>query len=116
VTGAGDADVETVLSGALAPPMANGEVLFDAPWQGRAFGMAHSLARAGVYDWDEFRAHLIAVIGGWEREASDDTPYQYYDHFLEALERVLAEKGILDAGVLSERMHVLAARPHGHDH
>ena len=31
---------ELTLTEALAPPMANGEVLFEAPWQGRAFGEA----------------------------------------------------------------------------
>ena len=26
---------------ATAPPMQNGEVVFDEPWQSRVFGMAH---------------------------------------------------------------------------
>jgi len=108
--------VDDALDGALAPPMANGEVVFEEPWQGRAFGMARTLADAGVYTWDEFRAHLIAVIAAWERTAPAGTPYAYYDHFLEALERVLAEKGVLDGSVLTSRTRLLAARPHEHDH
>ena len=107
---------ELTLTEALAPPMANGEVLFEAPWQGRAFGMARTLAEAGVFTWDEFRAHLIRVIGDWDRQAENADPYEYYHHFLAALEAVLAEKGTLDAGSLGERVAAFAERPHDHDH
>ncbi len=107
---------ELTLSAELAPPMANGEVLFEAPWQGRSFGMARTLAEAGVFTWDEFRAHLIRVIGVWDRNAADTDEYEYYRHFLQALEAVLAEKGALDSGVLAERVEAFSARPHGHDH
>ena len=107
---------ELTLCAELAPPMANGEVLFEAPWQGRAFGMARTLAEAGVFTWDEFRAHLIRVIGVWDRGADGADEYQYYSHFLEALEAVLAEKGALDTRLLGARLEEFSARPHGHDH
>ena len=107
----------------LAPPMANGEVLFDAPWQGRVFGMARVLAEAGCFTWDDFRAHLIAQIGAWDRSAGGDLPpgeaaadYRYYDHFLAALQAVLAEKGLLAPTALEDRVNLFADRPHGHDH
>ena len=35
----------------LQPPMANGEVIFDAPWQGRVFAMAVALSEQGVFVW-----------------------------------------------------------------
>ena len=53
-------------TGPEAPPMANGELVFEAPWQGRIFGMATHLAEQGVYAWDDFRARLIARIAAWE--------------------------------------------------
>ena len=34
------------------PPMANGEVLFDEPWQGRVFAMALLLVDQGCFAWD----------------------------------------------------------------
>ncbi len=108
-----------LLDGALQPPMANGEVTFEAPWQGRVFGMARLLAEQGCYTWDEFRAHLIREIGDWDRMAQAGDPageYRYYDHFLAAFQAVLAEKGLLDAPAVDERFRKLAARPHGHDH
>ena len=114
-----DALNELLLDGDLAPPTENGEVVFDAPWQGRVFGMARLLAEEGHYSWDEFRAHLIEKIGAWDRSAEAADPavaYHYYDHFLAALQSLLAEKGLLDASQLEARHETFAARPHGHDH
>jgi nitrile hydratase accessory protein len=103
-----------MLEGELAPPMVNGEVVFEAPWQGRVFGMARAMADAGVYDWEEFRACLIEEIAGWDRQPQGQ--YVYYDHFLNALERLLLSKGVLATHGLRERCDELSRRPHGHDH
>ena len=58
------------LEGAIAPPMANGELIFELPWQGRVFGMARSLCDQGVYEWDEFRENLIDEIAYWDANHS----------------------------------------------
>lgn len=102
--------------GALAPPMVNGEVVFDAPWQGRVFGMARAMAQAGVFQWDDFRACLIDELDGVGGSAGTGEPFAYYDHFLRALERLLNERGLLSAQALSTRFDAFSARPHGHDH
>ncbi|MCZ6644006.1 MAG: nitrile hydratase accessory protein [Gammaproteobacteria bacterium] len=102
------------LGGIEQPPMANGELLFEAPWQGRVFGMARALSEAGLYTWDEFREYLIKAIAGWERESDSD--YAYYDHFLAALESLLADKGLVPSGPLEARCSEFRNRPHGHDH
>ena len=112
------------LSGAAAPPMVNGELAFDAPWQGRAFGIARGLAERGVYEWDDFRAALIEQIGGFDRavetrdlHSSVPTPeFHYYDHFLRALETLLVARNIIAPGELIERVHAFEDRPEGHDH
>ena len=104
------------LEGRMAPPMANGEVVFEAPWQGRVFGMARALCDNGLYEWDEFREYLIAAIDAWEQEHDPSQPYAYYDLFLAAFTRLLAVKGICLEGELGQRTDDLAARPHGHDH
>lgn len=99
------------LPGAIAPPQANGELLFDAPWQGRVFGMVHSLVDAGQFSWDEFRDQLIAALDqgavGSER---------YYECFLQALEQTLASRDIVGQASVDLRAAEVAARPHGHDH
>ncbi len=103
-------------TGPTAPPMANGELVFEAPWQGRVFGMATSLADQDIYAWDDFRQRLIDRIAAWEANAPEGAPYHYYDRFLEALEDVLVERDLVRSGELRDRVHAYAARPHGHDH
>jgi nitrile hydratase accessory protein len=97
-----------------APPMHNGEVVFEAPWQGRVFGMARAMCQAGLFDWEEFRACLIEALA--EPAARDSHGFDYYRHFLAALETVLARKGLVTPEDLASRSATLAARPHGHDH
>ncbi len=110
------------LSGAAAPPMVNGELVFEAPWQGRVFGIARGLAEQGIYEWDEFRARLIEQIGSFDRHvatrdrAAPAPEYRYYEHFLRALEALLMERGLVAAGELESRIDAFVARPHGHDH
>ena len=108
--------LEHVLSESLQPPMANGEVLFEAPWHGRVFGMAVALHEAGVFSWDEFQSQLIEVIGQWDREAQDVDEYQYYDHFQAALQQLMVDKSLVSTDDLAHRESHLANLPHGHDH
>ena len=103
------------LDGKATPPMANGEIVFEAPWQTRAFGMARALCEEGLFSWDEFRAHLIAQIEAYDAQP-DGRDYQYFDHFLSALTQLLAEKQLCQSDELSERTTAFAERPHGHDH
>ena len=118
------------LTGAGAPPMANGELVFDAPWQGRVFGMARVLCEAGVFSWDEFRQRLISNIAIWEQQHSEqpavhdetvhDNPvyseHVYYEIFLQSLSMLLANKNLYAEAELTVREAEFLARPHGHDH
>ena len=80
-----------------APPRSNGELVFEEPWESRAFGVAVALHDAGVLDFEAFRARLIEQIGAWEAEhAASAGGYRYYECWLEALERVLEEQGLVD--------------------
>ena len=106
------------LEGPLAPPMANGELAFAEPWQGRVFGMAWALCESGCFEWREFQASLIDAIARHEglHSAAQDEEYAYYDRFQEALETLLIAKGLASGAVLESRRQALAERPHGHDH
>ena len=78
-----DLPVDIDAGGPGAPPRRNGELVFEAPWQGRAFGMCIALLeRAGV-GWDAFRAFLI-------EEIEEEPGRPYYDSFAVALERFAA--------------------------
>lgn len=103
------------LDTAIAPPLANGELVFETPWQGRVFGIARALAEQGLFSWDDFRACLIEAIARWE-SAGDQSEYRYYHCFLAALETLLVKRGVIAAGELAARVGAFAARAPDHDH
>lgn len=74
--------------GATAPPRQNGELVFDAPWQGRAFGLCVALLEREELGWDAFRPYLVAQLG-------EDPERPYYDSFALALERFAAARRLL---------------------
>ena len=104
------------VDGPAAPPRSNGELVFAAPWESRAFGLAMTLHAGGVFEWEDFRRHLIAAVAEAEREPDPDEPWSYYRCWLLALERVLADAGVVGPEELLGRARELDARPAGHDH
>ncbi|MFT7651491.1 MAG: nitrile hydratase accessory protein [Limisphaerales bacterium] len=104
----------------LELPMENGEVVFEAPWQGRIFGMAVALSEQGLFTWAEFQQELINYVGTWDGRPSATkeatSGYAYYDHFSDALTAVLQSKKTVSGAEIDEREAVLRSRPHDHDH
>ncbi len=89
------------LDGDAALPRKNGELVFAAPWEGRAFGLAVLLSEKGAYDWDDFRTRLVDEIarGG---EA-------YYESWLDALESLLLAREVVTLEQVTERAEEYAA-------
>jgi len=112
VEGAGVLDAQ----GPAAPPRRNGELVFEAPWQSRLFGLTMSLHRAGRFGWEEFRTRLIQEIARWERDSPPGAPWSYYERWQASFERLLEEKGLCAPADLGDRVAALAARAPGHDH
>lgn len=83
------------LEGDAALPRKNGELVFAAPWEGRAFGLAVLLSEKGTYAWDEFRSRLVEAIG-----AGHDA---YYESWLDALEALLKARGVVTADEVDRR-------------
>jgi len=83
------------LAGNAALPRKNGELIFQAPWEGRAFGLAIVLNEKGDIAWNEFRAHLVEQI-------ANGCP-DYYENWLGALETLLVEKGRVTSDDVSRR-------------
>ena len=102
--------------GPEAPPRRNGELVFEAPWESRAFGIAVALSERGLYGWDEFRGYLIQSIADWEAAHPAGADYRYWDCWQRALERLLQDRGICATRDVDRRSHDYAQRPHGHDH
>jgi nitrile hydratase accessory protein len=108
---------ELPLAGPTAPPRANGELVFAAPWESRLFGVTLVLSEKGLFSWTAFQGHLIREIRRWESEpGAKPATYPYYHLWRRALEALLAEKGLCTRDEIASRAAVLEARPHGHDH
>jgi nitrile hydratase accessory protein len=113
---ASSVDAALDVSGPAAPPRRNGELVFQAPWESRIFGVTISLYRGGLFEWDEFRRLLIEEIGAWEARIGAQGDWSYYERWAAALERLLASKGLCPSGDLACRVRKLELRPDGHDH
>jgi nitrile hydratase accessory protein len=83
------------LDGTEALPRKNGELVFQAPWEGRAFGLAVVLNDKGAYPWNDFRTRLVERIA----EGSPD----YYENWVHALEGLLVERGIITGDDIRRR-------------
>ncbi len=97
------------LTGPLSPPRDNGEMVFDAPWERRVFGLAIALCRSDACDWETFRQRLI-------RRIADDETRPYWRSWSAALEDVLFDTAALLPAELDARHRQLVQRPAGHDH
>ncbi|MGY4800540.1 nitrile hydratase accessory protein [Teichococcus aerofrigidensis] len=90
------------------PRDAEGPV-FAEPWEAQAFAMAVALHEAGCFGWGEWAEALGRRIA-----AGDGS---YYAQWLDALEALLAEKGIVAPEALEARRQAwaraAAATPHG---
>jgi hypothetical protein len=69
-------------------PRDNGEPVFAAPWESRAFGLAATYLDRRGEDWARFRHRLMDAIA----EGSPDMPY--YEAWVTALERLLEADGV----------------------
>jgi nitrile hydratase accessory protein len=75
--------------------------VFGEPWQATAFALAVHLSERGAIPWHEWSAALGREIG-----AAAGDPAQvdgYFEHWLRALERICAEKGMIDPAEIRTR-------------
>ena len=100
---AGDLEPSRLVSymdGAIAVPRKNGELIFEAPWEGRVFGMAVALYDQRLYAWEDFQKSLIDEIAAAGSEAAAAC---YYERWLASFERLLADKGMVTPEELDDR-------------
>lgn len=86
--------------GPAAPPRKNGELVFQAPWEGRAFGMALAVRAHDAYRWEQLQqllAERIAAAG-----TADDGSH-YYEHWVGAFEELLVRRALLSREALERR-------------
>ena len=84
-------------------PRDNGELVFDAPWESRAFGMAVVLNESGKYEWPEFVNNLADEI---KLDLAEE--HTYYEKWLHTLADLVAERGLFSETELDQRTHEYA--------
>ncbi len=102
-----DADRQIAhMEGDAALPRSNGELVFEAPWEGRAFGMAVAMNEEGRYGWREFRDKLVEVIGAHDMTGSESS---YYERWLSSLEKLAVERGFVTPEEMDQRTEEYAS-------
>ena len=85
---------------ASIPRDADGPV-FAEPWEAQAFAMTLTLHERGVFKWSEWAEMLGTEIKRAQAAGDPDAGDTYYRHWLAALERMVAEKGVTDGATLA---------------
>ena len=87
---------------------------FSEPWQAQAFAMVVSLHERGLFTWDEWATALSTEL---KRPGAAEDGSDYYDCWLRALEKLLDQRRITDAGsierVAAAWSRAAHATPHG---
>jgi nitrile hydratase accessory protein len=74
--------------------------VFREPWEAQAFAMALALHDRGLFTWKEWADTLGAEIQRAQAAGDPDTGETYYLHWLNALERIIAAKGVTTSEML----------------
>jgi nitrile hydratase accessory protein len=99
----------TTMDEQVALPRQNGVLVFEAPWEARAFGLAVALNEAGVYPWRDFSHGLAAETAALEAQG---TAASYYERWLEALEKLAIARGLVTLDELDARTAEYAFSAH----
>src|SRR5258708_37769466 len=93
------------------------EPVFHEPWEAQAFAMALALHERGLFTWEEWATALGREIKAAQAAGDPDTGSTYYRHWLNALERLGAEKNGAGADSLARYRdawrHAAGRTPHG---
>ncbi len=91
--------------------------VFKEPWEATAFAMAVRLSEAGKFTWSEWVDYLSAEIAAAKRRGDPDLGDRYYEHWLNALEKLVIDKGLGSEAELASLKHdwteATVHTPHG---
>ena len=98
-------------------PRDEGGAVFAEPWQAQAFALAVELSEHGHFTWREWSTALADELKVAANRGEPDDGSHYYEHWLAALERLVAAKGLSDSGAMLARKEAWADAyrhtPHG---
>ena len=91
--------------------------VFKAPWEAQAFAMTLTLHLRGIFTWREWADALAAELAAAAARGEPDDGSHYYEHWLAALEKLVAEKNLIPGDELERRVDewdaAARATPHG---
>jgi nitrile hydratase accessory protein len=88
------------------------EVNFAAPWEARAFALAHALVEHNCFTWDEFRVRLTAEIAKVDAAAATGVPAPgYFECWLAALEASITAAALANKDEIDRGADRIAANP-----
>ncbi|MBM08605.1 MAG: nitrile hydratase accessory protein [Magnetovibrio sp.] len=79
------------------------EPVFDEPWQAQVFALAVKLSEDGLFTWKQWTAAISYEIQNAQISSDPDLGDTYYEHWLNALERLVYAKGVLNIDEMTER-------------
>lgn len=77
--------------------------VFKEPWEAHAFALAVRLSEAAYFSWPEWAAFLSQEIASAQARGDPDLGGNYYHHWLGALERLCAAKGLVNGAEIENR-------------
>ena len=95
----------------------DGAAVFREPWEAQAFAIVLMLHERGIFTWQEWADALAAQIARAQGNGDPDRGDTYYEHWLHALESLVADKGISSKAELDRYRnawdHAADRTPHG---
>jgi len=85
--------------------------VFKAPWEAQAFAMTVSLYGRGVFTWREWADALAAELAAATPRGEADDGTHYYEHWLAALEKLVAGKKLILGNELERRVDEWDGKP-----
>jgi nitrile hydratase accessory protein len=77
--------------------------VFNEPWEAQAFALAVRLSETGCFTWPEWVEVFSQEIKAAQEQGDPDLGDTYYHHWLNALERLCADKGLVGREAMRRR-------------
>jgi len=98
----GSPTLPSVFDGGTLPE--DSDLVFESPWQARAFAVAVAAYDQDQFDWNEFQSRLVDEIDADEADTwGEQTEQFYYERWLRALESLVSDLGIASPEELTAR-------------
>jgi nitrile hydratase accessory protein len=86
-------------------PKAGNELVFQSPWEARAFAIVNQLAATEHWSWPEWTDTFAQEIATAESDQTDASTY--YERWVSACEKLLVVKGMIDSDAINQRIETL---------